>query len=262
MRKTFYLLVAIGLLISGCSTINKQTISVYVYYQFPPFIIDTKPDLSNAFVQRLNETTDYHWQLIHLTRAQLNNLREQGQRGAILWSHPQWFGDTADLLASEPLLWDADVLVFNLTRPLTGTFPEAIFNKKFCALRGHRYLKLEKYIADGSVKIIERERVEECVELLKTSTVDFIQMEKSNLFTTYTPLLDKEIDFLEPAIDSFPRFMLLDATYEHALAQLNRTIINLRDDREWKEQLANFGESRFVDLFDLSLEDLMQVEMP
>ena len=262
MRKTFYLLVAICLLIAGCSTTNKQTISVYVYYQFPPFVIDAKPDLSDAFVQRLNKNTDYHWQLIPLTRAQLNNVRKQGQRGAILWSHPQWFGNTPDLLVSEPLLWDADVLVFSMQKPLVGSFPDAIVNKKFCALLGHRYLALEKYIASGSVKIIERERIEECVELLKVAAVDFIQMEKSNLFTAYTPLLDKQIDFLEPAIDSFPRFMLLDAIYEPALAQLNRTIINLRNDAAWKKQLAHFGESRFVDLFDLSLEDLMQVEMP
>lgn len=261
MRKTFYLLVAICLLVTGCSTINKQAIPVYVYYQFPPFVIDARPDLSDAFIQRLNKNTDYHWQLIHLTRAQLNNARAQGQRGAILWSHPQWW-DSADLLVSEPLLWDADVLVFNLKQPLIGNFPGAILNKTFCALQGHRYLVLEKYIASGSVKTIERERVEECVELLKTNAVDFIQMEKSNLFTTYTPLLDKEIGFLEPAIDSFPRFMLLDTTYEFALAQLNRTIINLRNDTEWKNQLAQLGESRFVDLFDLSLEDLIQVEMP
>lgn len=261
MRKKFYLLVAICWLIAGCSTINKQTISVYVYHQFPPFVIDAKPDLSDAFIQRLNQTTDYHWQLILLSRAQLNTMREQGQRGAILWSHPQWW-DAVDLLVSEPLLWDADVLVFNVKQPLIGNFPDAILNKTFCALQGHRYLVLEKYIASGSVKTIERERVEECVELLKTNAVDFIQMEKSNLFTTYTPLLDKEIDFLEPAIDSFPRFMLLDTTYEFALAQLNRTIINLRNDAEWKSQLAQLGESRFVDLFDLSLEDLMQVEMP
>lgn len=262
MRKTFYLLVAICLLVTGCSTINKQVIPVYVYYQFPPFVIDAKPDLSDAFVQRLNQNTNYHWQLIQLTRAQLNNLRAQGQRGAILWSRPQWFGNAPDLLVSEPILWDADVLVFNRNRPLIGSFPDAIFGKKFCALYGHRYLALEKYIANGSVKTVERERVEECVELLKTNTVDFIQMEKSNLFTTYTPLLDKEIAFLEPAIDSFPRFILLDAEFKPALAELNSTIISLRNDAEWKKQLAHFGESRFVDLFDLSLEDLMQVEMP
>ncbi|HEY8939907.1 MAG TPA: hypothetical protein VIM59_06960 [Cellvibrio sp.] len=262
MRKTFYVLAAISLLIAGCATINKQAIPVYVYYQFPPFVINDKPDLSDVFIQHLNQNTHYHWQLIPLTRAQLNHLREQGQRGAILWSRPQWFGNAPDLLVSEPILWDADVLVFNVKRPLTGSFPDAIFTKTFCALYGHRYLALEKYIANGSVKIVERERVEECVELLKANAVDFIQMEKSNLFTTYTPLLDKEIAFLEPAIDSFPRFVLLDAEFKPALAQLNRTIISLRADPEWKKQLAHFGESRFVDLFDLSLEDLMQVEMP
>lgn len=262
MQKKFYLLVTICLLIVGCSTINKQTIPVYVYYQFPPFVIDAKPDLSDAFIQRLNQNTDYHWQLIHLTRAQLNKVRAQGQRGAILWSHPQWYGNSTDLLVSEPILWDADVLVFNVNRPLVGNFPDAIFDKIFCALKGHHYVKLENYIASGNIKIIERERSEECAVLLKQNAVDFMQMEKSHLFTAYTPLLDKEINFLEPAIDSFPRFVLLDAIFKPALAQLNRTIINLRNDREWKEQLANFGESRFVDLFDLSLEDLMQVEMP
>ncbi len=262
MRSMPGLLVAIFLLLSGCTSINKKTIPVYVYHQFPPFVIDAKPDLSEIFVQHLNETTDFHWQLVHLSRTQLNALRAQGKQGAILWSNPKWFGNTPDLFVSEPILWDADVLVFNLQQPLNGSFPHAILNKKFCALQGHRYLSLEKYIANGSIKIVERERIEECVQLLKEKTVDFIQMEKSNLFTTYTHMIDKEIDFLEPAIDSFPRHVLLDKANQPALAQLNKTINSLRNDSEWKRELTHFGESRFVDLFDLSVEDLLRVEMP
>ena len=90
----------------------------------------------------------------------------------------------------------------------------------------------------------------------------FYSIGKSNLFTAYTHLIDTEIDFLEPAIDSFARFVLVDKTYKPALVQLNNTIISLHNDAKWKEQLTHFGESRFVDLFDLSIEDLLKVEMP
>lgn len=98
------LLAAVFLLISGCVSVNKKTIPVYVYHLFPPFMIDSAPDLSEIFVQHLNETTDYHWQLVHLSRTQLNNLRAQGKQGAILWSNSKWFGNTPDLLVSEPIV--------------------------------------------------------------------------------------------------------------------------------------------------------------
>lgn len=262
MRCILFWLLIIFLGASGCASANKSAIPVYVYHQFSPFVIDAQPDLSDAFVQRLNQTTDYQWQLVHVSRAQLNQLRAQGQQGVILWSNPKWFGNTPDLLVSEPILWDADVMVFNIKKPLVGEFPAAIVHKTFCALQGHRYLVLEKYVANGSVRVVERERLEACMELLDAGVVDFMQMEKSNLFTAHTHLIGTKIGFLEPAIDSFPRVALVDKAYQPALAQLNHTIINLRNDTEWKQQLTTLGESRFVDLFDLAIEDLLKMEMP
>ncbi len=46
------------------------------------------------------------------------------------------------------------------------------------------------------------------------------------------------------------------------LPQLNQVIINLHKDKQWQRELEKIGESRFVDLFELNLEELMKVEMP
>jgi hypothetical protein len=97
--------------------------------------------------------------------------------------------------------------------------------------------------------------------LLRNQTVDFIQAEKSNLFTAYSQILASEINFLEPAIDNFQRFVLLDKSFEFALAPVNQLITALGKDPVWQQELAQFGESRFVDLFDLSIDDLMRYEI-
>jgi polar amino acid transport system substrate-binding protein len=261
MYKMFGLIMVICLFVSGCTTVGKQTIPVYVYHQFPPFVNPHQIDLSEAFVQRLNQTTNYHWQLVTLSRAQLNDLRQQGGQGVILWTNPKWFDNSADLLVSKPILLDADVLTFNLKQPLEGEYPAAILNKTFCAVKGHRYLAVDPYIDSGAVKVIERETHAACMALLRNQTVDFIQAEKSNLFTAYSQILASEINFLEPAIDNFQRFVLLDKSFEFALAPVNQLITALGKDPVWQQELAQFGESRFVDLFDLSIDDLMRYEI-
>jgi polar amino acid transport system substrate-binding protein len=255
-------LLIIFLCASGCTTANKSAIPVYVYHHFSPFVIEQQTDLSELFVEYLNRHTSYRWQLVILSRAELNRLRQQGHPAVILWTNPKWFGNTPDLKISEPLLWDADVLVFNRQHPLVGNFPSAILNKSFCAVAGHRYLALEPYFADGSVKVIERNSQSECVQLLMSARVDFIQSEKSNLFTEHTESLKSDIGFIEPAIDNFQRSVLVDDFYGYVLPQLNQVIIDLHKDKQWQQELEKIGESRFVDLFELNLEELMKVEMP
>ncbi len=262
MRCILCSLLIIFLCASGCTSANKSAIPVYVYHQFSPFVNDQQTDLSELFVEYLNGHTSYRWQLVLLSRAELNRMRQQGQQSVILWSNPKWFGYTPDLKISEPLLWDADVLVFNQQQPLVGKFPSAIINKSFCAVSGHRYLALEPYFFDSSVKVIERSSQRECVQLLMSARVDFIQAEKSNLFTEYTQALKNDIGFIEPAIDNFQRFVLVDESYSYLLPQLNQVIINLHNDKQWQQELEKIGESRFVDLFELNLEELMKVEMP
>lgn len=262
MRCILCWLSIIFLCASGCVSVNKPVIPVYVYHQFSPFVNDQQTDLSELFVEYLNHHTSYRWQLVVLSRTELNRLRQQGQQGVILWSNPKWFGYSPDLKISEPLLWDADVLVFNQRQPLVGNFPAAIINKSFCAVAGHRYLALEPFFSDGRVTVIERNSQSECVQLLESGEVDFVQAEKSNLFTEHTQALKKDIGFIEPAIDNFQRFVLVDTSYAYVLPQLNQVITNLHKDKQWQQELEKIGESRFVDLFELNLEELMKVEMP
>lgn len=261
MRYLLGLLLSACWLLSSCTGISKQTIPVYVYHQFPPFIMGHRDDLSALLIKHLNEDTNFYWQLKSLSRSDLNQLRQEGERGVILWANPKWFGNSPDLVVSAPILWDADVFVFSQQNPLLGHFPEAIQHKTFCALTGHRYLSLEEYFAKGVVRVVERETIEECVALLQGGAVDFVQLEKSTLFSVYTSLLKTEIDFLEPAIDNFQRFALVDKSYSAVLPQLNQVITQLRKNPTWQKELENFGESRFIDLFDLTIEDLMRYEI-
>ncbi len=262
MRCVLCWLSIIFLCVSGCTTAKKSAIPVYVYHQFSPFVNDHQTDLSELFVEYLNRHTSYHWQLVFLSRAELNRLRAQGRQGVILWSNPKWFGHSPDIKVSEPLLWDADVLVYNQQQPLVGNFPSAIIHKSFCTVAGHRYLALEPYFADSRVKVIEQRSQDACVQLLKSKQVDFIQLEKSNLFTEHTHALKNDLGFIEPAIDNFQRFVLVSTSYSYVLPQLNQVIINLHKDKQWQRELEKIGESRFVDLFELNLEELMKVEMP
>lgn len=261
MRYLLGLLFIASLLVSGCTPVGKKSIPVYVYHQFPPFIDDRQTDLSHAFIKHLNRTTHYKWNIVISTRAQINALRLQGPVGVILWTNPKWFGMDPDLLVSRPVLWDADVLTYNVKRPLRGTFPAAISNKTFCALKGHRYLALEPHFASRHIKLIERDSQDECMAMLRAGKVDFVHAEKSNLFTAHNQLLGSELDFLEPPVDNFQRFVLVDKSLEYLIEPLNQSIAALAADPEWQQELAHYGESRFVDLFDLSVDDLLRYEI-
>lgn len=248
-------------MVSGCSSIGKQTIPVYVYHRSAPFVIADQPDLSESLVQHLNRETPYSWQLHVMSRAELNQLRSQGQPMAILWGNPKWFNNDPNLLVSEPILWDSDVMVYNHKRPLLGEFPAAVLGKTFCAVAGQRYAALEELIAAKKVLQLQKDSLGECITLLLQEQVDFVQIEKSSMYVNYASLLGKQIDILNPIIDTFHRFILLDKKFSKALPSLNHAITLLKNDPAWQQKLAQFGEDRFVDLFDLQLDDLLKIEI-
>lgn len=261
MRCLLSLIMLSWLFVSGCSSIGKQTIPVYVYHRFPPFVIADQTDLSESLVKHLNRETPYSWQLHVVSRADLNKLRSQGQPMAILWGNPKWFNNDPTLLASAPILWDSDVMVYNHKRPLLGEFPTAVLQKIFCAVTGQRYAVLEDLIAANKIQQLQRDSLDECMALLLQGKVDFVQIEKSSMYVNYANVLGGQIGILNPITDTFHRVTLLDQKFAEALPSLNRAIAHLKNDPAWQKELAQFGEERFVDLFDLQLDDLLQIEI-
>jgi len=65
------------------------------------------------------------------------------------------------------------------------------------------------------------------------------------------------VKVVEPSMDSFTRHILMFNGMENQLALINKAIAKLKNTSSWKVGLKNFGDERFINLFDVDLQMLI-----
>ncbi|GLS05685.1 ABC transporter substrate-binding protein [Chitiniphilus shinanonensis] len=172
-----FLLLCLG---PGTLWAAPQTVPVYVYHDYPPYIVEDGHDLSHALVDALNARAGgrYRFELKMLPRRRVDRLiAAPDWQGVIAWANPAWVKPSAERLQwSPPLLDDADLWVTLRGRPLNREQIEVEGGYRLGALLGHQYAELERHRPVMPIQRFDTASMESLARMLLAGRVDVITM--------------------------------------------------------------------------------------
>ena len=240
-----------------------QPTPLYVYHDFPPFVtsgVEAADSLSDHITLAFSEHSERKFITVPITRVELNKKIANGEAVLVLWANKKWFPGLKPIV-SNPIIWDSDILVALKSNKIQSYNPSVIANKRFCSIKGHHYKHLEPWFSEGINNRVVVNTYNDCLSLLKSGKVDYFQIERSTLYHQYS---SQDIDFIkivEPSIDTFSRHILMFNDAGRLLSLINVSIVGLKNSTLWQESLKSMGDERFIKLFDMDLETLMNYEV-
>ena len=245
--------------ITSCSSIKQEPVTLYVYHDFSPFWTETGSySLSDLLVDSLDQSQDMHYIVKPISRSALNQLIEKGEPVRVVWANEKWFPNDKPLV-SKPILWDSDVLIAPTATKIADSNIETLRGNRFCGTSGHYYRHLEPLLSTGELSRADANSNQHCIELLKQGKIDFMQMERSSVYNKqFAHDLDL-IKVVEPSVDTFTRHILFFNIKASEFASLNEGIDQLKNQQLWQDGLSSFGNEKFIDLFDMDMQQLQQL---
>ncbi|WP_102795892.1 substrate-binding periplasmic protein [Bowmanella denitrificans] len=239
--------------------------TIYTYHSDPPFYLPEQPsDLSRAWVDRFNLSQEQiKLRLLHIERAALNQLIEQGKPYLILWANPVFFhGRDAAMQASEAIFWDADILLSRADSPLEYHVPADLIGLRLGARRGFYYKGINELVEQGKITRLDVDTDNQNYRRLLSNDIDVFIMQRSAYYYWRVNGLDVDLLYVakEPH-DGYSRHVLGSAQQAQVLQQINRFIRDSHDNPNWRAQLMKWGVEGLMNPFELELEELMEVDL-
>ena len=128
---------------------DAKSVTVWIYHQFPPFIIDagSETGLSFDLAGALSRISDgrYDFTVEGVSRGRLNHRLAQGEKGIIFWVNPAWFKDAARVKYhwTQDLFLDSNDVISPIDRPVTYAGPASLSHMRLAGVQGHRYPDIE-----------------------------------------------------------------------------------------------------------------------
>jgi len=195
-----------------------------------------------------------------IDRPALNQLLASGRPALILWANEKWLPNI-QLKSSIPILLDSDILIA-LKQKRTTLFSRTLLtNSRFCAIRGHHYQHLEPDLSQGLIRRVNADNHQQCLALLKSEQVDYLQLERSFFYNDAFAREREQLKVIEPSMDAFTRHILMANGAQIHLASINAALQKLKASQHWRTGLAQLGNEKFVELFDVELELLLELEI-
>lgn len=258
----FVLLFALLLMGSRCfasESASVISIPAFDYHTYAPY--NTKNEnsgLSRDWVRYINRyLTHVKLELVRVDRSTLNTLLKENTPGLILWSNPRWFGAFPSLIASAAIFLDSDVLVSAPERPVEEFIQGKTY--RLCAIKGYVYPTLTPFLESGVLTRIDDQSTEKCLSSVLQGRADLALLNRSTwLYLNEHQEAPKWVIYPE-SIDAFPRHLLLTPHFKPLQPELNAAIEAVNNDPEWKRLLLVYGSQNFLDLFELSLDSLINL---
>ena len=247
---------------TSCFATNSArviSIPAFDYHTYSPYNTNSqKAGLSYDWVRYLNKyLTHIKLELVHVDRPTLDTLLKANTPGLILWSNPRWFGAFPALLASEPIFMDSDILVSVPERPVKQFEPGRTY--RLCAIKGYVYPTLEPFLERKILKRVDDQSTKKCLSSVQSGRADLALLNRSTwLYMNEHQKTPKWVVYPE-SIDAFARHLLVSSHYQALLPELNAAIEAVNNDPEWRALLLVYGSKNFLDLFELTLDSLLEL---
>ena len=239
---------AAALAIFGASQAFAKDVLVWVYHDFPPFVIDVenREGLSFELADRLTEISDgdYNFQVDVLNRGRINHFVQSDVPGIVLWTNPLWFGDKTKekFLWSTPLFHDSAAVISPKSAPIDFSAPTDLAGLRMTGVRGHRYAGLDELVADGQIQRIDMGSEEQQVLFVAHGRADVsVLAELAARFYVKSHGLSERVHFSKMPHSTFGRVILVQPQMRDEHAFIEQALKQLAQDPSWQEKLKSFG---------------------
>ncbi len=223
----------------GWANAAPQPVPLYVYHDFPPYIVGGQPDLSHALADQLSRRSAgrYRFKVVVLPRKRVDVLiATPGWRGVVAWVNPRWIGDNAAHLAwTAPLLDETEWWVVRRAAPQSLQQIAQADGYRFGGLIGHHYAELDAAVRAGRIFRFDTASMQSLVSMLLAGRVDVITMPSATelWFHGAWPRWRERV-LLLPRGAAYQRYLVSDRGDPALVRFLADSVVALRNDPGWQ----------------------------
>jgi len=244
-----FLLTLIVLLLS-CPLLAKEKVTVWSYYEFPPFVTSLlgKAGLSFDFVEMLNlfeDNDQYEFELKIVPRKRLDNYLANGNAGVVLWVNPLFFNDANKTRYSwtNRVLEDEQSFVSRASDPFIFKNAKSLMQPGFTlgGIRGHMYAGIQDEIDSGLIKRNDVNQEKQNIGMLLTDRVNtFLIPYTAMRYYEKTMKLSGKIYYSPKPLNSYTRNILVNHNAV-VFKFLSETVDELPRNEYWKVLLHQYN---------------------
>ncbi len=241
MRK-LKIIISIVLLSFVSLTSHAREVTLWNYYNFPPFVNNHSQGLVKETVDLLNDELngEYFLKLKSVPRSRIARALKNAEQGAVVFVNWAWMGAKSKTryLWTKPFLQDSNVIISaNRSKVPFDSFQE-LQGLKFGAVLGRVYPSLESMFADGSLQRIDFNNEKEVLRVLAKGRIDFTTQPLSQFTGLSTTMNNRDKFYVsQQALFSYQRHIMVTDKLEGLAIALNTIISNLPTNPEWQRIL-------------------------
>jgi len=244
------LLLTLMVLLLSCPLLAKEKVTVWSYYEFPPFVTNLlgETGLSFDFVEMLNlfeDNNQYEFELKIVPRKRLDNYLANDRTGIVLWVSPIFFGDINKTRYSwtQAVLKDEQSFISSASDPFIFKGAKSLMTPGFVlgGVRGHVYKGIQKEIDNGLIKRNDVNREKQNIGMLLSNRVNtFLIPYTAMRYYEKTMKLSGKIYYSPKPLNAYTRNILVNHNAT-VLKFLSQTVNELPRNEYWKVLLHQYN---------------------
>lgn len=248
LLRGYITLATLALLLMWQTARAQETISLYTYYDYPPFQTANGQGLLYGLAEYLSRKSNgkYAFSAYVLPRKRLDYIISPNQpdNWVVAFAVPKFFADEdqSKFSWSGTLMRDLDFLISRREAPIVYTGPESLYGKRFGGTLGHRYAFFEDAIADGKIVRDDCLNMECNVRRLILGRIDATILSNGAIahYRTTIPEFSEQV-FLPPQpIATFDRRLMCSKQRPELQQFLDNVIYQLPHDPAWAKMLKGY----------------------
>lgn len=223
-----------------------QKITVWNYYNIPPFVIDKKKGFAKDFVELLNKYSKGKYQFIlsNIPRKRLNVYLENNHQGIVLFVNPIWMGKNANTkyLWTQSFLSDQNEIISSVSNKIYFKTPEELKNLTFVAIRGRKYKGFEDLLKKEEIKKFIVEKESQSLLLISLNRADVTSQPRTIVKPLIRELNLENKIFLSPTpLFKFSRHIMITRPQYKLHEFLSYFTEDLKNKKEWLTILKKYN---------------------
>lgn len=232
---------------NSASSEETKSVTVWIYHNFPPFILDpdTGTGLSFELAKTLSTRSNgrYNFDVATVSRERLNHLLATGNHGLVFWANPAWFGDRK----RQKFQWAPDLFVDHndvispITRPIRYNGSESLEGLTLAGVRGHRYPEIEPLLNAGKMVRDDVATEEHAVKFIAHGRADvsIIASSAARHFAQRPELKDR-VFFSPKVFSTYTRSILMQTNDSELVGYVQAAVRDLLRTPEWSKMLSHY----------------------
>ncbi|MEO0915042.1 MAG: hypothetical protein AAFY59_18995 [Pseudomonadota bacterium] len=243
-------LLTCALLFAQSSRSDAEEVTVWVYHNFPPFIVNegTQEGLSFDLARLLTRGSEGRltFQVQVLPRKRLNQRLAAGRPGIVLWANSAWFGDRPETRYrwTRRLISDSNVVISPATAPVDYAGPHSLSGMTITGIRGHRYPGIDMLVEAGYITRINFNTEGQLVRFIGSGRGGAAIIARSAAqYFTRTFGLEDDIHFASQPHSSYERRILVQPQLGNVHTYIERILSDADANRRWRQLVEGYGLS-------------------